>query len=235
MNMTSKLIKMTLEKRTHMGKEAGSVLRKEGSIPIEIYGKGFDNIHAKVNEKDFVKIIHKNQAGIHAIFEVDIEGEKIHTVIQDYQINALTDRFMHVDMKPINMNEKITTKVSVKLVGLAPAIKKGGIMVHNLHEIELQALPADIPFYIEADISTLLNFHESLHVSDLKIDENVVTTASDDTLVCHIEAKRGVKDDDLEEGESAEGEKSEGNDVETSAAKSGSSEGKSEENKEKEG
>lgn len=216
--MTSKVVSLKLEKRTRMGKVAGRELRKEGTIPIEIYSKGEENIHAKVNESDFVKIIHKNQAGIFAIFEVDLEGKKIHTVIHDYQINALTDRFMHLDMRPIDMNSKITNRVNVKLVGTAPAVKKGGILVHNLHEIELEALPADFPPYIDIDVSVLVNFHDSVHVSDLKLPENVVTKIDEETLICHIEAKRGIKDEEetttdteaAEEGEeSAEAETAE--------------------------
>lgn len=223
--MTSKVVNLKLEKRTRMGKEAGRELRKEGSIPIEIYAKGEENIHAKANANDFVKIVHKNQAGIYAIFEVELEGKKFHTVIHDFQINPLTDRFMHLDMRPIDMNNKIVNKVNVKLNGLPPAVKKGGILVHDLHEMELEALPADFPSYIDIDTSVLVNFHDSIHVSDINLPENVITTHDEETLVCHIEAKRGVKEEEAPESEEDEegeegAEKAEG-DSEKAAEDSG--------------
>ncbi len=214
--MTSKTVKLEMKLREVMGKEVTKKLRSEGCLPVEIYGKGFENIHAQIDEKQFRKAFSSSDAGMNAVFEVSIAGKSFYTMIHDFQRDAITDKLMHIDMLNVDLNKKTTTAISVKLEGVAPAVKKGGILVHNMHSIELEALPTDMPPFISVDISGLVNFHEAIHVKDLDFGEGIIVKADPDALVCHIEGKRGLKDDatvvaaDAEEADSAETPAAEG-------------------------
>jgi len=190
------ILALAIEKREKTGKEVTKKLRLQGFLPVEIYSKGNENVHGQINEKDFVNMINKTEAGIHSLFELEFEGDKKHAFVHDYQMDCLTDRYIHLDMINIDIKKKVTTKVSVRLAGEAPAIKKGGVLVHNLHEIEVEALPTDIPPYIAVDISGLVSFHDGIHIKDLEAIGDVIIKDNLEALVVHIEGKRGLKDED---------------------------------------
>ena len=202
--MTSNIVKLDMTLREEMGKEVTKKLRSDGNIPIEIYGKGFENIHAQIDEKQLKKAIYSSEAKMNAVFEVTVAGKSVYTMIHNFQRDAITDKLLHLDMLNVDLKKKTTTAISVKLSGIAPAIKKGGILVHNLHAIELEALPTEMPSFISVDVSGLADFHETIHVRDISFGEGVVVKTDLDALLCHIEGKRGLKDEET----TAEGEDS---------------------------
>jgi len=173
----AKKVKLTAELREVHGKQV-SQLRRKHLIPGIFYGKGAKNISLQFNEKDLVKVL-STAAGFNVIIDLtikDAKGEQLESVIpQDVQVNALTDKVEHVDLRKIDLKEKIVTKVPVRLVGTAPGVKQGGILVHNLHEVEIKCLPTEIPSSIDIDISGLMDIGAAIKIGEVKFPENVET------------------------------------------------------------
>ncbi|MBU0580672.1 MAG: 50S ribosomal protein L25 [Candidatus Margulisbacteria bacterium] len=161
--------------REEVGKKVKN-LRLKGIVPGIFYGKGNKNINLEINEKDLKKAL-STEAGFNVIINLtikDAKGEQNESVIpQDVQVNPITDKVEHVDFRKIDLKEKITTKVPVHLVGIAPGVKLGGILVHQLHEVEIRCLPTDIPAHIDIDITSLADIGAVIKVGEIKFPEKV--------------------------------------------------------------
>lgn len=169
-------VKLIAEEREDLGSGKVKRLRQEGLVPGIFYGKGEKNINLQMKAKDLQKVL-STEAGLNVIINLTIKSKKGEIVEpafpQDVQINALTDKLEHIDLRKINLKEKITTKVRVRLTGEAPGIKQGGILIQQLHEIEIKCLPTDIPSSIDINISGLDNIGSALKAGEIKFPENV--------------------------------------------------------------
>lgn len=150
--------------REKLGTSATNAVRKKGCIPVEIYGHGFENIHAATLARDFAKV-HK-AAGETTIITVALPNEKIQALIYDVAHDPRTGAVIHADVYRVRMDEKITAKVPIEFIGNSPAVKAGGVLVKAVHEIEIEALPGDIPHTFIADLSRIKEIGESLRVKD---------------------------------------------------------------------
>lgn len=163
----------TLEakKREIFGNKVNNLI-KGGFIPAEIYGRGFENIHVTVIAKDFSKVL--KEAGESSIVTLTVDGKMFPVLIHEVKKDLLGDYISHVDFYRVHMDEKIRAHVAVKFVGESAAVKeKGGILVKSIEEVEVEALPSDLPHEIEVDLSPLVEVHQSLHGSDIKIPKGV--------------------------------------------------------------
>ncbi len=174
--------------RTEQKKQV-KALRAAGQIPAIVYGKGFDSQMVKVNQLEFLKIFHR--AGSSALVELSVDEHKpLHVLITEVQNDHLGSP-RHIDFHQVNMNETIRTEVPLKLVGDAPGVYNlGGSLIQVLEEIEVEALPANLPQAIEVDITGLEEFDAHLSVSDLVIPANVTVMTDEHEMVCKIEAPR---------------------------------------------
>ncbi|MEK9166061.1 MAG: 50S ribosomal protein L25 [Patescibacteria group bacterium] len=146
--------------------------RKEGKLPGVVYGHGFDSISFLVDYNQFMKEI--KRCGEGALLDLEIDDEKPFKVLwQDYQRNPVSRNFIHVDLYRIKMDEKLRTKISLKFVGEAPAIKAGGILIKSRDYLDVECLPAYLVSEIEIDLSSLAKVHDSLKVSDVKVPEGI--------------------------------------------------------------
>jgi len=170
-------IKIAVEHRKILGKKVKK-LRREGLLPANIFGKGLKSKAVQVQGKDFQKVF--KEAGETGVVEVKLKDETYTSLIHNIQRDPVSDKITHVDFHKVNLKEKITANVPVKLVGEAPAEKSGaGLILQTINEIEVDSLPADIPHEIEADISNLSEVGQSIHVKDLKIDRDKVEIKND--------------------------------------------------------
>ena len=169
--------------RTESGKQVQKI-RKSGFIPAVLYGHNVKNLNLSVNQKEFEKIY--GQSGENTLISLAVEGEKPHTVlVHDVQQHFLRSGFSHVDFYEVSMTEKIKSKVPVVIVGEAKAIKDlGGVLVKTLSELEVEALPADLPKEFTVDISKLNTFEDTFKISDLAFDADKVKimTSADEIL-----------------------------------------------------
>lgn len=198
-------IKIKVDKRDGLGKEKVKKLRKAGYIPAIVYSEDINmaiNVH--FSNLKALRAINFSES---AVIDMEIAGEKKHktipTLIKDVQFHPLREAVIHIDFLKVSLKEKIKVHVPIALKGETKAVKEGeGVIEQILRELEVEALPLDIPEKIELDISELTIGH-SLHVEDLKVSDNLRVITDGKAAVVTIVLK---KEEELEEPAPAEGE-----------------------------
>jgi large subunit ribosomal protein L25 len=157
---------LEVKERTKLGKRSKS-LRASGIIPAIVYGRGMNAVPIEVDEKVFKKFLNSH-AGRKAVINMKIGDSLLPVIMHEIQKDILSNKLLHIDFHRVSMDEAIRTKVAIALIGESEGVKSdGGILVHPMREIEIKALPADIPDKIEIDISNL-KIGDAIHVSNLK-------------------------------------------------------------------
>lgn len=162
-------------------------VRREGLIPAVVYGAGQPSVAVTVDPKIITRILHSD-AGHNTIFDLAIEGgDKGKAMIVDWQNEPIKGHLLHIDMKRIAMNVKMTVSVPVHLTGTATGVKnQGGILGQVLHEVEIECLPTDIPSHIDVDI-TNLELNGVIHISDLPHSDKYKFLVNDEhAVVAHV-------------------------------------------------
>src|SRR5215813_3642738 len=171
--------------RTPGNKNAARRVRVGGKVPAVVYGAGKDAVSVAVDPRQ-VKLILNSKTGHNTIFDLALDGEKTKAMIVDWQYEPIKGALLHIDLKRIAMDKKLTVAVPVILKGEAAGVKtEGGILEQMLREVELECLPGDIPASIEADISHLV-FGVELRVKDLAHNEKLKFLTDEDRMVAHI-------------------------------------------------
>lgn len=164
------------------------MLRKEDLIPAELYGHGVTNLHLAVPTKDFLRVF--KEAGESTVLTLVVNNERRPVLIFNVKTDPVKDTIIHADFYQVRLDEKLKAHVPVVLEGVATGVKeKGGILTHAMHEIEVEALPADLPHDIKVDISVLDDIGKSLHVKDLPLMKAVRYLADPDTVVASVSEK----------------------------------------------
>jgi len=171
--------------RSGTGKGAARSVRREGRVPAVIYGGGLKPEPISVDYKDVNKLIYSGHF-LTSIFELEVEGRKERVLPRDYQLDVVTDRPVHVDFLRLAPGSRVRIGVPVHVVNreASPGLKKGGAVNLVLHTVEVMA-PADaIPESITIDLAGL-DFHDSVHVSAIKLPEGCrpVSSKADQTVV----------------------------------------------------
>lgn len=177
--------KLKAEKRKITGRKVKK-LRNEGILPANIYGKGIKSLSVQVPVKDFFKIY--EEAGETGIVELSVGAGESHPVlVHNLQLHPVSGQPLHVDFHKVTLTEKVKATVPVVTVGEAPAVaQKIGVLLTPLDEIEVEALPADLPEHIEVDISKLAGVDQEIKIQDLQIPEKVTVLADPELLVVKI-------------------------------------------------
>lgn len=159
-------------------------LRSAGILPGNLYGKKVASEAVKVKLGEFEKVF--REAGETQIVELNVGKAKKPVLIHNVQQDPVTDTVIHVDFLQVDLKEKVTAQVPVELIGTSPAEKEGkGIVVQQVDEIEVEALPTDLPEKFEVDISVLANEDEAIVIKDLKVDNKKIEikNAQDQVIV----------------------------------------------------
>ncbi len=173
--------------RTPGNKNVARRVRMGGKIPGVLYGAGKDSLPVTLDPRQVTRILH-SKTGHNTIFDLAVEGgESTKAMIVDWQYEPIKSHLLHIDLKRIAMDKKLTVSVPIVLKGEAAGVKQqGGIMEQILREVEVECLPGDIPSVIEADVSELV-FGKVLRVSDLTHDATKLTFITDENQpVAHI-------------------------------------------------
>jgi len=188
--MTGKQVKekvsLKVEKRKVLGKKVKK-LRKEGILPANIYGKNVKSLAVQVSLKEFLPIYKK--VGETGIVEIMVEGEKTprHALIHNVQKDPVTDQLLHADFHQVSLTEKITASIPVELVGESPAVaQKLGVLIQPLSEVEVEALPTELPEQFTVDISGLKEVDQAITVGDLKPPAGVKILTSEKEILVKI-------------------------------------------------
>jgi large subunit ribosomal protein L25 len=171
--------------RSGTGKGAARFVRREGRVPAVIYGGGVKPEPISVDFKDVNKLIFAGHF-LTSIFELEIDGRKQRVLPRDYQLDVVTDWPVHVDFLRLIPGSRVRIGVPVHVVNreASPGLKKGGAVNLVLHTVEVVAPADDIPEAITIDL-TDLDFHDSVHVSAIKLPEGCrpVAAKADLTVV----------------------------------------------------
>lgn len=180
-------MELAVQKREKFGKAVKS-LREQGLIPAELYGRGVQNLHLAVLIKDFRKVL--KQAGESTMINVILGNEKRPAMIYEVATDPVTDEILNVGLYQVRLDEKIKIKVPLEFVGESMAVKdKKGILVKAMQELEVEALPTDIPRSISVDLSKLSDIGQSIYVRDLGVAGDAKVLAGPDSVVATVTAQ----------------------------------------------
>ncbi len=158
---------LVAQKRVILGKKTRT-LRYQGRVSAELYGRGLPNLHLSVARKDLYQAL---KAGENAIINLVVDSEKKPTLIYDVSRDPVTDEILSADFYQVRMDELLTTKVPVDFRGESPATKAGGVLVKAVQEVEVEALPANIPQSLTVDLSKLAEIGQSFQVRDWPLND----------------------------------------------------------------
>jgi len=191
--------------RDKTGKVATKEVRRNGKIPAVLYGLK-DNFSFSVCPNNLGDIL--KAKGQNSLIDLDLEGDKKRKVLlKDYQSHPLRERWVHVDFLEVDTTKVVKVSVDVNLVGKSAGEKMGGLVNQVIKVLHIECLPADIPQFVEVDI-TGVELGQVLHVSDLSLPDKVkiLHKPSDAIVSVYLEKAKEDKPEDVvtEEGEPAD-------------------------------
>ncbi|MEI8174996.1 MAG: 50S ribosomal protein L25 [bacterium] len=169
-------------------------LRKSGKIPAVFYGAKESVTSITLSTVEFKKIW--RDAGESSAIKISTPNGDVNALIHEVQVDPVTDEPIHVDFLAIDMKKKIKVKVPLIFEGISNAVKGGiGNLVKVLHEIEIEALPIDLPQKLSVDISKLQTLDDNIFVSDIKLPTGVVAITNVGDVVASIIAQVEEKEE----------------------------------------
>ncbi len=183
-------MELEAEQRLKSGKGVARTIRRAGRIPAVLYGEGKSSL-LSIHPADLIKIL-KSESGENALINLKIKGEKsVETrtaILRDFQKDPINGGLLHADLFEINMNKAIRIKVPILVKGeLSEGVKEGGVLQHNLREVEIECLPSMIPDHLDVDASHL-KIGESIHVRDLQVQQGIRVLEDQDLAIVSIAA-----------------------------------------------
>ncbi len=176
---------ITAHVRETVGK-ANRRLAEAGQIPAVLYGPGRETVALALDRHDFELMMAHHGAGS-TLVSISVDGEKkpVNAVIREIQHGPVKGTILHVDFLAIRMDQKLAATVPFHFVGESPGVKAGGVLMHTMREVAVEALPADLPEALDVDISAL-EIGQSFTVADLTAPEAVEITDDPEGVVCSV-------------------------------------------------
>lgn len=175
--------------RPESSRKENAQLRADAKIPAVVYGNGFESRSLVLDSVAFNKVF--EAAGETSLIDLVIDGgEPVQVIVHDLQRDPLKYTITHVDLYQVRMDEEVHADVALVFEGEAPAVKKGGTMIHVLDHIEVVCLPGNLPHDIKVDVSVLATFDDTVRVGDITLPEGVRTTLDEHATVASVSAPR---------------------------------------------
>jgi large subunit ribosomal protein L25 len=205
--MAGERTKLIVTERTEVGSRQTRRLRKRGLIPGVLYGRG-KPVAISVAEPELRRAL-TGAAGLHSILDVEIDGvgETHASILKEYQLDKVRGRVTHIDLQEVRLDRAITASVTVQLAGgdAAPGVKEGGVLSQPLREVNVEALPLEVPEHLELDVSHM-GIGDTLRISDVRVPEGVKLLDDPETVIATVTAPTRVVEPEVEEVEGEEGE-----------------------------
>ncbi len=180
--------------RESVGKAASKALRNAGKVPCVLYG-GDKPLHFSADELAFSKLVYTPD--VHTVV-IDLDnGEKINAVLQDIQFHPVTDKILHVDFYQLFEDKEVTMEIPVKTVGVSRGVLNGGKLRIPLRKLRIKALPANLPDFVEVDI-TKLRIGQKITVGDIRNDDYSILHP-DNIVVVQVKRSRVSVADDIDD------------------------------------
>ena len=213
--MAGERVKLEVAERDSRGSAESRRLRRQGLIPGVLYGRGKTPHAICIPERELRRVL-TGSSGLHAILDVVLEGQKTThaSILKDFQQDAITGRIAHVDLQEVRLDQPIQAQVVIELVGESAGTKEGGVLSQVSREVNVEALPMEVPERIEVDVSEM-HIGDTLRLADIAkqdgvtfLDDPEETVLATVTMPTRVEEpEEAVEEEELEEGaELAEGE-----------------------------
>lgn len=177
------VMKLSATKREEKGAKR---LLEAGSLPGVVYGPKQDSTPITLSSKEFEKVL--KEAGESTVIELNgLSGDALQVLIHDVDLDPVANTPRHVDLYAIEKGAKVEVAVPLTFIGESPAVKAGANLVKVLHELEIEAAPADLPHDISVDISVLKEVGDQIHVSDLAIPQGVTVKEEGEQVIALIQ------------------------------------------------
>jgi len=172
--------------RESVGKVATKALRNAGAVPCVLYG-GSQPVHFSADERAFKTLVYTPNA--HTVV-IELGDKSFNAILQDIQVHPVTDKILHIDFFQLFDDKEITMEVPVRIVGVSPGVLLGGVLRLNTRRLKVKALPANLPDFIDADISPL-EMGNKLYVTKL-VSDKYKLLHPDNTVVAHVRISRAA-------------------------------------------
>jgi len=160
-------------------------LRREGQLPAILYGRNFETLPIMFDYRETSRVIQR--LGSSTLVVIDLGEESHYALIREKQRDVIKGNLLHVDFQVVSLTEKVHAEVSVELIGESPAVKDlGGLIIVNNEQLEVEALPRDLPDRIEIDVSSLQEIGDTIYVRDLTLEGEVTILADEDEPIVLI-------------------------------------------------
>lgn len=179
--------------RTELGKKAKS-LRNQGFFPAVLYGRGVEGARPiTLSALDFEKAW--REGGESSLLLLTVEGKPYNVLIHEVARDPLMDKPVHADFYAVAMDKKIRTRVPLNFIGNAPAVKDlGGILIKVMHDLEVEALPQDLPHELMVDLTPLEALDTRITAKDIAIPSGVSLLANGDDVIVIVEPPRSEEE-----------------------------------------
>ncbi len=169
------------EKRNVVGKQV-KALRREGKLPAVIYGRHTEPVNVLLNSHEASLALGKITSS--SLVTLDVDGKQYPALVREKQRDYIKNRLLHVDFLAVSADEKLRAAVSVHFSGVSIAVKDyGAVLVHNLEQLRVECLPADLPERIEVDISVLGKIGDGVRVKDIQLSDKVRLLDDAETMI----------------------------------------------------
>lgn len=177
---------LTLEARKRDKKEDSQKIKRDNEIPAVFYGPKEESTSVAVKFTDFLSLYDK--VGESSVFALK-DGEKEHeALIHQVQFDAVSGKPIHVDFYIIEKGKKINVSVPLNFIGVSPAEKTlGGVLVKVVHEVDIEALPKDLPHEIDVSLESLVDFDSQIKAKDIKLPEGVDLDMNPDEVIALVQ------------------------------------------------
>jgi large subunit ribosomal protein L25 len=216
-------VKLEVQQREKRGSADARRLRREGLIPGVLYGRGKSPHPFSVHERELRRAL-TGPAGLHAILDVVLDGQKTShaSILKDYQQDIISGRLAHIDLQEVRLDQPIQAEVVIELVGEAAGSIEGGVLSQVTREINVEALPLEVPERIEVDVSSM-EMGDTLRLADVAVQEGVAFLDDpEETVIATVTVPTQIIEPEPEEEELEEGEElAEGEEAPEGAAEEG--------------
>lgn len=187
---------VNIQANTRAPKSADKI-RKENKIPAVFYGAGKESTSIAIDSKDFNKVL--KEAGESSTITLSVDGKNLDVLIHSVQYDPVRNIPSHVDFLVVDMNKKIQVGVPLVFEGVAPAVKNSiGTLVKVMHEVEVEALPGDLPHEIVVNIESLVDADSHISASSIVMPKGVTMVTDGEEIVASI----SVQKEETEESQS---------------------------------
>ncbi len=197
--MAGERVKLTVSERIKLGSAESRRLRRQGLIPGVLYGRTMP-VAISVGERDLRSAL-TGAAGSHVVLDVAIDGGSEHSaILKDFQRDKVRGSITHVDLQEVRLDQPIQTAVVVTLVGEAKGTREGGILQQVTTEVNVEALPLEIPQHLEADVSEL-GIGDILRLAEVVVPDGVkLLDDPDEVVIASVQLAREEEPEEAEEG-----------------------------------